>query len=174
MWSLQAVLTPLLLSTTIIRLIYAQYTLHEIYLSYDDAMSYCRENYATTLAIFRSASEAQEIRDLVATLGGNQRAWVGLSDRYTPNLWKFEDEFATRDFCNGNCNDANIDYWGPSEPGSEECAVARAKSWGLNDLLADIICAETIRFICHKDVVWPIGQQVFSLPGIICAEVNNI
>ena len=127
--------------------------------NYANAKSHCQTVYGTNLAVFSSWEEAATIQALIAIAipsgTGNQRAWVGLNDLDTPNLWVFEDDYATENYCGGDCDNTGgiALFWADNEPnnnlGQESCAVARNNNLTPDQLLADVACSNSCYFVCQ-------------------------
>ena len=96
------------------------------------ANSYCNLVYGTNLATVTSASNQDELIDMLGT-SFSQKAWVGLNDRQTEGEWVWADKYNTT-------YNASLDLWASGEPNggtTESCG-----SYGENSEYYDLKCTD--------------------------------
>ncbi|KAI4902061.1 hypothetical protein NFI96_030420, partial [Prochilodus magdalenae] len=107
--------------------------------NWSDSRQYCTQRGAD-LVIINSTEE----QNFTEHLRRGQRAWIGLTDSVTEDLWRWVDDSAL-----------NTTFWRSGEPnsrvGDEDCAVAGegsdpVKNW------ADYRCSDRFVGVCEKSV----------------------
>ncbi|XP_076848251.1 uncharacterized protein LOC143493614 [Brachyhypopomus gauderio] len=105
--------------------------------TWSDSRHYCQDRGADLIII-----NSKEKQDFAVKTVGGKRAWIGLTDRHTENVWKWVDGSAL-----------TTGYWLPGEPnnaGEEDCAevmgVVMKEGWN------DIPCTNKNRWICEKSI----------------------
>ena len=121
-------------------------------MTFDDAESYCRSTYGTSLATVTSDEENTAVYNEAVSKGIGGSMWIGATDEETDGTWIWND---------GNTGNINYYYnnWESDEPNggtSENCIELRTSlEWN------DASCSNNKKFVCNLPYL-SIGPYVDS------------
>jgi len=118
--------------------------------TFEDAETFCQDEFGTHLASIHDATQSSEIYSL-----STEDAWLGLNDRDNEGKWAWTDG-----------SDYDYTNWKPGEPnnlGDEDCTTSSHR-WSRSRKWNDFRCSSARPFMCNRYPMHTISANYFYVP----------
>ncbi|XP_022535116.2 macrophage mannose receptor 1-like [Astyanax mexicanus] len=131
------------------------FILVSIYITWREALLYCRTKY-TDLASIRNSTEHQQVSDLIKFV---RYVWIGLFF----DAWEWSDQ-----------GTSSFRYWGITQPQNLFQADCVAMIKGLSGKWENTICGRKLPFLCYKEGKQQIVRVKVSSDGNINLNLQTV